>query len=115
PATAILNVTGRPDNTGTQPQMNTVPTAATGHSTSSAEYIVTAIKLHKKAVVVMLVALVATAGVALTIYKFAAKKSMPFQTIKITKLTNIGNATAAQISPNGEYVAHVLYEGGKNS
>ena len=59
--------------------------------------------------------IVAAVGLVFALYKFSAKKPPPFQSIKITKLTNIGNATAAQISPNGEYVAHVVYEGGKNS
>ena len=61
------------------------------------------------------VIVVVAIALALTVYKFSAKKPAPFQSIKIEKLTNIGNATAAQISPNGEYVAHVLYENGKNS
>jgi Tol biopolymer transport system component len=57
----------------------------------------------------------AVAGLAFAIYKFSAKKPAPFQSIKITKLTNVGDATTAQISPNGEYVAHVFYENGKSS
>src|SRR3954471_20308157 len=56
---------------------------------------------------------VAVGGFA--IYRSIRKPAVPFQSVRVTKLTNIGNATAAQISPNGEYVAHVLYENGKNS
>ncbi|MDT7603324.1 MAG: eukaryotic-like serine/threonine-protein kinase [Acidobacteriota bacterium] len=102
--------------TATSVEMS-VPTAEqVARKTSSAEYLATEIKRHKKGAVVALAALVvAVAGLAFVLYKFSAKKPAPFQSIKITKLTNIGNATAAQISPNGEYVAHVLYEGGKNS
>jgi eukaryotic-like serine/threonine-protein kinase len=83
---------------------------------SSAEYVASQIKHHKKAAVMILAAFVlAAAGLAFALYRFSAKKPAPFQSIKISKLTNIGNATAAQISPNGEYVAHVLYQSRKNS
>ena len=71
--------------------------------TSSAEYLVTELKRHKKGVVVALAAVaVAFAALAFIVTKFSARKPAPFQSIKITKLTNIGNATTAQISPNGE-------------
>jgi WD40 repeat protein len=94
-----------------------VPTAGQApRTTSSAEYLATEIKHHKGGAPVALLALaLAVAGLAAVLYKFSAKKPAPFQSIKITKLTNMSNVNAAQISPNGEYVAHVVYEGGKNS
>jgi len=108
PATGIL--------TSGQPSLITAETVATPTNVSSAEYLTREIKRHKKGVAIALVVvLLASIGLAFGLYRFSAKKPAPFQSIKITKLTNIGNATAAQISPNGEYVAHVLYEGGKNS
>jgi Tol biopolymer transport system component len=66
------------------------------------------------------VAMVTAVGIslivgAIAVYRVTFRKAPPFQSIKISKLTNIGNATAAAMSPNGEYVAHILYEGGKNS
>ncbi len=39
----------------------------------------------------------------------------PFQTMKPSKLTNIGNVVAAAISPDGEYVAYAVDEGGSQS
>lgn len=57
----------------------------------------------------------AAGGLAFGLYKFLAKKPAPFQSIRIEKLTDIGNATTAQISPDGQYVAHAVYEGGKHN
>jgi serine/threonine protein kinase/Tol biopolymer transport system component len=118
-AAPALRSTSAAQSPGTQSaQMNAGTTAsATQASTaSSAEYIVTELKRHKKGVVVALaVFALAAAGLAFALYKFSAKKPAPFQSIKVTKLTNVGNATTAQISPNGEYVAHVFYENGKSS
>jgi serine/threonine protein kinase/Tol biopolymer transport system component len=100
----------------TREQSATTDAVAAERTTSSAEYVVKKIKRHKKgAVAVLAVLALAVAGLAFVLNKFSAKKPAPFQSIKITKLTNIGNANAAHISPNGEYVAHVVYEGGKNS
>ena len=115
-ALAVSTVNGGPSPTVTS--ADTVPgsTDESTRPTTSAEYIATEIKRHKKGVLTILAALaVATAGVAFGLYKFREKKPAPFQSIKIRNLTNIGNATGAQISPNGEFVAHVFYEGGKNS
>jgi len=99
-----------------QPSLITSKTTTAPTQVSSAEYLTKEIKRHKKGVIVALVALaVVVAGLAFVLYRYSAKKSAPFQSIKVTKLTNVGNATSAQISPNGEYVAHVFYENGKSS
>ncbi len=114
-APAVATISGQ-QPTATSAEMVTPTADQTTRPTSSAEYIATEIKRHKKGVVLILTALAITiAGVAFGLYRFSGKKPAPFQTIKISNLTNIGNATGAAISPNGEYVAHVFYEGGKNS
>ncbi|MCA1619960.1 MAG: hypothetical protein LC795_11730 [Acidobacteria bacterium] len=58
---------------------------------------------------------VALAGLGYGLYRLLSKKPAPFRSFRIEKLTNIGNATTAQISPDGQYVAHAVYEGGKYS
>ena len=80
------------------------------HPASSAEYIANAIGRRKNAVLFGLVLVLA--GVGYGLYRTFQKGSRPFSSIKITKLTNIGNATDAHISPNGEYLAAAVYEGG---
>lgn len=114
-APPISGITGR-SFTGTSAETVTATVDEAARPTTSAEYLATEIKRHKKGAVVILAALAVTVAVAaFGLYKSREKKPQPFQTIKISSLTNIGNATGAAISPNGEYVAHVVYEGGKNS
>ena len=110
-----------PTNGGGEPAATSVETVAptagqTARATSSAEYLATGIRRHGKGAAVILAALaLAAAGLAFALYRFYAKRPVPFRSIKIEKLTNIGNATTAQISPDGQYVAHAVYEGGKYS
>jgi Tol biopolymer transport system component/DNA-binding winged helix-turn-helix (wHTH) protein len=42
-------------------------------------------------------------------------QSLPFQEMKMTRLTNSGRATRAVISPDGKYVVHVMEEAGGQS
>ena len=85
-------------------------------SASSSETGVGERKRPKNGVVIAAVGLsLLLGGLAFGLYRLLAKKPVPFQSIKIEKLTNIGNATTAQISPDGQYVAHAVYEGGKYS
>ena len=83
---------------------------------SSAEYVAGAIKHHKKGAVIALalVAIVATA-LAFGLYKLFGRKSTPFQSVKIVKLTNSGHVGAAAISPDGKYVAYTVREGNQQS
>ena len=88
-------------------------------STSSAEYIVSEIKWHRRgaAVVLALLAL-ALAGAGYGIYKWTASRDKPwlsFASAKITRLTTTGKASNAAISPDGRYVVHVEDEGGRQS
>lgn len=87
---------------------------------SSAEYLVSQVREHKKVVLVGLGLLVLViAGVAFGIYKFAGKRntgSAPsFESMKITKLTDTGKAGSAAISPDGKYVVHAKEDGGQTS
>src|SRR4051812_31147581 len=113
PATAILSGDAAASESSTRHQITQIARPETRSITNSAEYFF--IKRHKNTVTIILAMVAITSGLALALYKFSAKKPAAFQSIKISKLTNIGNATAAQISPNGEYLAHVLYENGQNS
>ena len=91
--------------------------------TSSAEYIVTQLKLHKKRVAVataaMLAVLAAVSFGAVRLYKSywqsdpSKQPATPLQTMKITRLTSTGRASQAVISPDGRYVVHVSSQDGQ--
>src|SRR2546426_690015 len=85
--------------------------------TSSAEYVVTQIKSHRKsAAIVFLIFVTAIAGLSFGLYKLIGRKTVaPGQAIKITKLTNNGRATQPAISPDGKFVAYVVTEGERQS
>src|SRR3989449_4248033 len=53
-------------------------------------------------------ALVAIGGFGLWLYKFLTRPVVPFQTIRIAKLTNTGKASDAVLSFDGKYIAYVL-------
>jgi serine/threonine protein kinase/Tol biopolymer transport system component len=115
-------------STGPQTGANTVAginhTQPATHSTqSSAEYLVSGIKQHRKAagLALVLLLLVGTA-VAVGWYKFAGKTRVePFRSIEFTRLTNGGRVGSAMmdgstsISPDGNYVVFSLIEAGKVS
>ena len=87
---------------------------------SSAEYLVSQVKEHKKGVLVGLGLLVLViAGVAFGVYKFAFRNDVgsapSFESMKITKLTDTGKAGSAAISPDGKYVVHVKEDAGQQS
>jgi Tol biopolymer transport system component len=83
-------------------------------ATSDTKYFAgkTVVDRTKIAAGILLFFLAAT-GIGYALYIWS-NRTRPFQTIQITKLTNIGNATANHISPNGEYLAAVVYENGLN-
>ena len=97
--------------------MTSADGAKTTSATSSAEYLVTAIKQHRRAVAVGAAFLVALAFAGFMIYSTARQNDSltnqtpaPFQTTKITRLTTVGTATAASVSPDGKYVAYATGE-----
>lgn len=86
--------------------------------TSSAEYIVGQIKRHKLGVIMVLAVIaLATAGIFLgsRLFLGRGKQSVPFQSIKITRLTGSGKVISAVISPDGKYIAHTLADAGQQS
>jgi eukaryotic-like serine/threonine-protein kinase len=90
----------------------------TARSTSSAEYLVSEIKRHKRGLLLGLAALVVVvAGVAFGLYKWIGQRqrTAPTQALKITRLTSTGKATRAAISPDGKYVVYAQDDGGQQS
>ncbi|MGB9181877.1 MAG: protein kinase [Pyrinomonadaceae bacterium] len=90
------------------------------HTASSAEYLVSEIKRHKKGTALALLGLCAIiAGVVyLSIFfkPVATKKPVTFlQNMQVTQLTTSGKSLDAVISPDGKYVAHVIDDGSKQS
>ncbi len=93
------------------------------HPTSSAEYIVGQIKLHRKriaiGVVMILAAVAAVSFGGVQLYRSYLQSeqpkqwSAPLQTMKISRLTNSGKASQAVISPDGRYVVHVSSQDGQ--
>src|SRR5437588_1840869 len=83
---------------------------------SSAEYLVSGIRSHKKSIGVIVLALLAvTSGIVFALYKFLGKADKPPQTIKLEKLTTNGRSSDAAISPDGKYVVYIFKEGGQQS
>lgn len=94
-----------------------VPSESRSTRASSAEYIVNGIKRHKT-VALLALFVVAGAGLAYAVYRFAfqAKPTVAhFQNMKITRATNEGNVESAAVSPDGKYLAYSLEESGKRS
>src|SRR5215813_13733628 len=92
--------------------------AIAGRTTSSAEVILNEIKRHKAGVAASAVALLLfAAGAGYLVYRLVNKESAarPFQSFKITRLTNTGTAVDAVISPDGRYVVHAVHDFGKQS
>src|SRR5260370_4124026 len=96
---------------------STPPTSLSTRA-SSAEYIVSGIKEHKFAAV-MVVALMALTllGVGFGVYRILRqKKAAPsFESAKFTRLTSTGKALRAAISPDGKWLVRVIDDGGQQS
>ena len=97
--------------------------AATGGinsgTTSSAQYLVGAVKRHRALRALAAAALlIALTLVGVVLYRAARREGArsagetpaPFQTMKMTRLTTAGTATAASASPDGRYVAYATGE-----
>jgi eukaryotic-like serine/threonine-protein kinase len=83
--------------------------APEARSQSSAEYVVSVIKQHKKgALIVLATCAIAVAGIAFWFSRFSErnKSAGHFQAMSMIKLTS-GRARGAAISPDGKYVAYV--------
>jgi len=100
-------------------------TAKTGEvgitrTTSSAEYLISGIKRHKRGTLLALAALLVVAGaIFIGLYKYFgqdhAGAGASFQSMKMTRFTTTGKATRATISPDGKYVVHVMNDAGQQS
>jgi eukaryotic-like serine/threonine-protein kinase len=99
---------------------------AAARTTLSAAHVFSKIKRHSSVAIIVLTALVfAVAGIAFGLYKFIGRESqtgqnqtrraMPFQTMKIARLTSSGKVKEAAVSPDGKYVIHVVDDGEKQS
>jgi serine/threonine protein kinase len=110
---AELETTG-PSSVGTETSGRRTTEQSTT-STSSAEYIATEIKRHKKGAAIIFSLLVVAIGYGL--YKFASKKSpvtsSPATTMR--KLTATGKVFTGLISPDGKQVVYVVEDAGQQS
>ena len=98
---------------------------APARPTSSAEYIVGKIEHHRGAAIIALTVLViGVAGLGFGLNKLISQRqtsqqqtrpALPFQRMKIARLTSTGKATEAAISPDGKYVVHVVDDGQQQS
>jgi len=104
--------------TNATPEEIATKETAAASTTSSAEIILGEIKRHKVGVLIGLsVMLVTVSALAYGLYRiFAPRESAPhFQKVKFTRLTSLGNAKSAAISPDGRFIAYVQYENGRYS
>jgi eukaryotic-like serine/threonine-protein kinase len=86
-----------------------------GQTVSSAALLLSELKRHKRgALVTLAVCLLAVSGIVFALYRFFRQQpASPFQTIKVTRLTNIGKAARAAISPDGKYATYVIADQGQ--
>ena len=93
--------------------------AATPTHVSSTEYVVNQIKTHKTATAVaFMVAIVVLASLSFVMYKLLGGRStnaMSLEAATYTRITNVGNATGAAISPDGKWLVHVEDDGEQKS
>src|SRR5204862_5485736 len=87
-------------------------------ATSSAEYILGEVRRHKQGVLIAAaVVLLIISGLAYGLIGLwrhqQPRAKVSSQSMKITRLTDSGKATAAAISPDGNYVAYVREDEGK--
>ena len=85
---------------------------------SSAEYILSGIKQHWVATVIIAgVLIVVVAAIGIGLYKWSAgkKSTASLPAAKLQRLTTSGRASDAAISPDGKYVAHVKTDAGQQS
>ncbi len=93
-----------------------------GAHPTSAEYLFSKIKRHRRSASVVLATLVIALGSIIFWYKLSSQRQAAapmsaklFERTRVTKLTTNGNASGAAISPDGRYVAYGMLEGDKTS
>jgi serine/threonine protein kinase len=94
-----------------------VPGPPASKSASSSSAVAAAARQHKLgAGVVTLIGIVVLAAAAYGIYTLINRnRTVPFQNISITKITETGKATLAAISPDGKYILNVVRDNGQES
>ena len=96
-----------------------MPAVATSSTTSSSgsSSLATAAREHKTGLgIITVVALLLVAAAAFGIYSlFFSNRSVPFQSIKISKVSGTHGARRGAMSPDGKYLAYVLNEEGDES
>ncbi len=91
------------------------------HPVTSAEYLVSEVKRHKRgAFLVLTVLALVIAGVALGLKYFGRRQAKTlseeaFSKIRLARLTTTGKAGTGAISPDGKYVVHVMGDPGQQS
>jgi len=92
-----------------------VPVARDEHASSSS--VLAAAREHKTGLgVIALVVLLLVAAAAFGVYSlFFAARSLPFQSIKISKVSGTHNAIIGAMSPDGNYLAYALNNEGNES
>jgi eukaryotic-like serine/threonine-protein kinase len=102
-------------STTTAAASGTVPAMAASSSGSSS--LATAAREHKTGLgVILAVALLLVAAAGFGIYSlFFSRSSLPFQSIKISKVAGTHNARLGEMSPDSKYLVYVLNEEGNES
>jgi eukaryotic-like serine/threonine-protein kinase len=102
---------------GTQVSSAGVPIAQQAQSPPSSSAIIQAARQHKLGTGAMLVlTAVVVAAAVFGAYSFVtSKKSVPFQSIRISKVSGTHRARLGAMSPDGKYLAYVLNEEGNES
>ena len=84
----------------------------------SAQYLVHKVRRHKLGAFISLAVLFVVLGaLAYGIYRISAphESDAHFQKVKFTRLTTVGNAIEATVSPDGKFIAYIQRENGKYS
>lgn len=97
-------------------------TTAARNAPSSAQFIISEIRQHKRgaALALLLLALLCAAS-TFGLYKLFSRNNpsqspaQPFENVNLTRVTSSGKVTHAAISPDGKYIAHVLFDNSQQS
>jgi eukaryotic-like serine/threonine-protein kinase len=117
-AASMTSGGGATGSTYPAPVSSSVSSTAPSTHPSSAEYVITKVRRHKRSIIIALVLFVVALVGGYGVYRWTAKQGKPvvsFQSAKLTRLTSSGKVTGASISPDGKYVAHIVDDGGRQS
>jgi serine/threonine protein kinase len=105
-----------PESGPTPVSTATVPASSSEHA-SSGSVLATAARQHKTSVgVIVTVFVLVLAAATFGVYSlFFATRHLPFESIKITKVSGTHNAQIGAMSPDGQYLAYVLNTDGNEA